>query len=172
MSGYQALVLPREYFDFVQMHHLTSMSLSSTPRGLTSHVSKSNWACSSCLRRPARQEKQDNVRRFPIWQARALQTDTRLDKSVPFRKQLKDEAKQRRVAENQALAKTQKTRTKTLDNWELTVGIEVHAQLNTERKLFSRWVYYHPFVSTRLMFLQELLLRLAIRQILRLRSLI
>jgi aspartyl-tRNA(Asn)/glutamyl-tRNA(Gln) amidotransferase subunit B len=53
---------------------------------------------------------------------------------TPLRKQLKDEAK--------ALKATGKRKKKKADNqtvpgWELTVGIEIHAQLNTARKLFS-----------------------------------
>jgi len=67
---------------------------------------------------------------------RGLQTDTdhaRPNPTVPLRKQLKDEAKQRK-AESSKSAKKKKG---ALENWELTVGIEIHAQLNTERKLFS-----------------------------------
>ncbi|KAH6623675.1 GatB/GatE catalytic domain-containing protein [Chaetomium tenue] len=53
---------------------------------------------------------------------------------IPLRKQLKDDAK--------ALKATGKKKKKKADNqtvpgWELTVGIEIHAQLNTARKLFS-----------------------------------
>ncbi|KAL2261114.1 hypothetical protein VTK26DRAFT_4690 [Humicola hyalothermophila] len=53
---------------------------------------------------------------------------------VPLRKQLKDQAK--------ALKASGKKKKKNADNqtvpgWELTVGIEIHAQLNTARKLFS-----------------------------------
>jgi aspartyl-tRNA(Asn)/glutamyl-tRNA(Gln) amidotransferase subunit B len=52
--------------------------------------------------------------------------------AIPFRKQLKDEAKKRR-----SLDGAQKKRQRKLEDWELTIGIEIHAQLNTERKLFS-----------------------------------
>jgi aspartyl-tRNA(Asn)/glutamyl-tRNA(Gln) amidotransferase subunit B len=52
--------------------------------------------------------------------------------AIPFRKQLKDEAKKRRF-----LHGAQKNRRWKLEDWELTIGIEIHAQLNTERKLFS-----------------------------------
>ena len=55
--------------------------------------------------------------------------------SVPLRKQLKDEAKQRKKSAK--AAKLQQGPNETLDNWELTVGIEVHAELNTAHKLFS-----------------------------------
>ncbi|MCJ1246637.1 hypothetical protein MMC30_003846 [Trapelia coarctata] len=68
---------------------------------------------------------------------RGLQTTASPQPTVPFRKQLKDEAKQRRAVEKQGF-NTPKTKSNApLEKWELTVGIEVHAQLNTERKLFS-----------------------------------
>ncbi|KAI9147738.1 glutamyl-tRNA amidotransferase subunit B [Paramyrothecium foliicola] len=53
--------------------------------------------------------------------------------TVPFRKKLKDEAK---LAKKQGGKKTKRD-SQTVDGWELTVGIEIHAQLNTARKLFS-----------------------------------
>ncbi|POR36958.1 Glutamyl-tRNA(Gln) amidotransferase subunit B, mitochondrial [Tolypocladium paradoxum] len=53
--------------------------------------------------------------------------------AVPLRKQLKDEAKQ---AKKQGKKKS-KADSQTVDGWELTVGIEIHAQLNSSRKLFS-----------------------------------
>lgn len=53
--------------------------------------------------------------------------------TIPFRKQLKDEAKARKSS----VQKRSKSDNQRLDNWELTVGIEIHAQLNTARKLFS-----------------------------------
>lgn len=54
---------------------------------------------------------------------------------TPLRKQLKDQARA-------AKASGKKKKKKNVDNqtvpgWELTVGIEIHAQLNTARKLFS-----------------------------------
>ncbi|KAI9643527.1 hypothetical protein NHQ30_008146 [Ciborinia camelliae] len=66
-----------------------------------------------------------------------LHTDTESASSSPTnqgiqnsfkaaRKQLKDEGTGRKTEKLQSL-----------DEWELTVGIEIHAQLNTERKLFS-----------------------------------
>lgn len=53
--------------------------------------------------------------------------------TAPLRKKLKEEAKQ---ARKQAERKP-KSESQTVDGWELTVGIEIHAQLNTSRKLFS-----------------------------------
>lgn len=53
--------------------------------------------------------------------------------ATPFRKQLKDEARARKAAS----PKRPKAQNQKLDDWELTVGVEIHAQLNTARKLFS-----------------------------------
>ncbi|KAK1961752.1 PET112 family protein [Colletotrichum sublineola] len=53
---------------------------------------------------------------------------------VPLRKKLKEEKKQlNKEARNQK----PKGSNQTVEGWELTVGIEIHAQLNTARKLFS-----------------------------------
>ncbi|KAF6808605.1 pet112 family protein [Colletotrichum sojae] len=54
---------------------------------------------------------------------------------IPLRKKLKEEKKQRQreAREN----KKPKGSNQTIEGWELTVGIEIHAQLNTARKLFS-----------------------------------
>lgn len=69
---------------------------------------------------------------------RALQTQTLVEDVVPFRKLLKDEAKRKRatgdIVKGDNHGPARKSR---LDKWELTVGIEIHAQLNSERKLFS-----------------------------------
>jgi aspartyl-tRNA(Asn)/glutamyl-tRNA(Gln) amidotransferase subunit B len=58
--------------------------------------------------------------------------------AVPLRKHLKDEAK-RKKAEAKASNGTNKKQKidPRLEKWELTVGIEVHAELNTACKLFS-----------------------------------
>jgi len=64
------------------------------------------------------------------------QTSTRSSSAEPpvaYRKQLKDEAKIRKAGGGKKSNKVNQT----LDKWELTVGIEIHAQLNTARKLFS-----------------------------------
>lgn len=52
---------------------------------------------------------------------------------VPLRKQLREEAKK---AKKQGKNKS-KGDAQTVEGWELTVGIEIHAQLNTAHKLFS-----------------------------------
>lgn len=61
---------------------------------------------------------------------------TVLSNDTPFRKLLKDEAKRRRILGEK---KGVRDDTPCSNRWELTVGIEVHAQLNTDRKLFSSW---------------------------------
>ncbi|KAI9813689.1 MAG: hypothetical protein M1832_006117 [Thelocarpon impressellum] len=56
----------------------------------------------------------------------------------PFRKQLKGAAARRRPVEvSSGVKKSSKAQDALDEKWELTVGIEIHAQLNTERKLFS-----------------------------------
>ena len=58
--------------------------------------------------------------------------------AVPLRKHLKDEAKRKKAEAKASNSgnKEQKTDPR-LKKWELTVGIEVHAELNTACKLFS-----------------------------------
>ncbi|KAL1595154.1 hypothetical protein SLS60_009842 [Paraconiothyrium brasiliense] len=59
---------------------------------------------------------------------------------APFRKALKEAAKKKKKDDRAAsgsLRKSSKPRDPRLDKWELTVGIEIHAELNTARKLFS-----------------------------------
>jgi aspartyl-tRNA(Asn)/glutamyl-tRNA(Gln) amidotransferase subunit B len=53
---------------------------------------------------------------------------------VPLRKQLKEQA---RALKGSGKKKKPKVDNQTIPGWELTVGIEIHAQLNTARKLFS-----------------------------------
>ncbi|ELR06601.1 hypothetical protein GMDG_08074 [Pseudogymnoascus destructans 20631-21] len=56
---------------------------------------------------------------------------------VPLRKQIKDELKRRKAAERDPSYSAPNTSAERLSDWELTVGIEIHAQLNTLTKLFS-----------------------------------
>lgn len=57
---------------------------------------------------------------------------------VPFGKQLKDEFKRKRIEKQIATNQNPlEKRTAKLDRWDLTVGLEIHAQLNTAHKLFS-----------------------------------
>lgn len=102
-------------------------------RALRLSLSQS-YVCSSCLRK-ARQLAQ---KARPSQQWRALQTATTSLPNVPFRKHLKDEAKQKRAAgEGKPSKKNGVHNDPRLEKWELTVGIEIHAELNTAQKLFS-----------------------------------
>jgi aspartyl-tRNA(Asn)/glutamyl-tRNA(Gln) amidotransferase subunit B len=56
---------------------------------------------------------------------------------APLRKHLKDELKARRVGAGSTPRGPLSDLQLRLEDWELTVGIEIHAQLNTSRKLFS-----------------------------------
>lgn len=70
-------------------------------------------------------------------QTSAVTTDV---ERVPLRKQLKDEAK---ALKSKGISRRGNGASQRNDDWELTVGIEIHAQLNTEAKLFSsRWSSY------------------------------
>lgn len=57
---------------------------------------------------------------------------------TPLRKQLKDIKKQNRGSNQGAQNAVISEKDDRLKEWELTVGIEIHAQLNTSSKLFSR----------------------------------
>lgn len=63
----------------------------------------------------------------------------RREELVPIRKQLKDEAKKKKLDGSGKALKSKKLgkRNPQPEKWELTVGIEIHAELNTARKLFS-----------------------------------
>jgi hypothetical protein len=63
---------------------------------------------------------------------------TQATETISLRKQLKDEAKAKRSAGSNGISKPSVESKKRVKGWELTVGIEIHAQLNTARKLFSR----------------------------------
>ncbi|PVH99059.1 hypothetical protein DM02DRAFT_672959 [Periconia macrospinosa] len=63
-----------------------------------------------------------------------------LKDDTPFRKALKDAAKKDKKEKREHLNRPSnpaKLRGPHVDNWELTVGIEIHAELNTVQKLFS-----------------------------------
>jgi hypothetical protein len=57
---------------------------------------------------------------------------------IPLRKQLKDEARAKRLDRLEDKTRQSTTSPAKVSEWKLTVGIEIHAQLNTARKLFSR----------------------------------
>ncbi|OBT68984.1 hypothetical protein VE03_01411 [Pseudogymnoascus sp. 23342-1-I1] len=56
---------------------------------------------------------------------------------VPLRKQIKDEIKRRKAVAREPSSSAPNATAERLPDWELTVGIEIHAQLNTPTKLFS-----------------------------------
>lgn len=81
---------------------------------------------------------------IPVRQAQTSQSGSGLESAVPFRKQLKDEKNQqtlwKRVQGHEPKKEASSAKREAQSNrerWDLTVGIEVHAQLNTDRKLFS-----------------------------------
>lgn len=55
--------------------------------------------------------------------------------NAPLRKQLKDAARASRLEPKSTDSLREQ---KHYDDWECTIGIEIHAQLNTTSKLFSR----------------------------------
>ena len=79
---------------------------------------------------------------IPTKHARPLSTEAQTS-NVPFRKQLKDEAKRKQESRRLDALKgithdtSKRSNDPTSKKWKLTVGLEIHAQLNTERKLFS-----------------------------------
>lgn len=74
---------------------------------------------------------------LPIRRCLTTQTTDETTPVVPLRKQLKDEAKQKRLDMKAGTYKSPSEEDLVLEDWELTVGIEIHAELNTARKLFS-----------------------------------
>jgi aspartyl-tRNA(Asn)/glutamyl-tRNA(Gln) amidotransferase subunit B len=60
---------------------------------------------------------------------------------VPLRKQLKQEAKALKAQKRQRKESEEASR----EIWELTVGVEIHAQLDTTAKLFSRMSTHPPY---------------------------
>ncbi|KAL9123753.1 MAG: hypothetical protein Q9217_006848 [Psora testacea] len=74
--------------------------------------------------------------------ARLLSASSPYRDQVPFRKQWKDEQKRKRLEKSswdsvKHEEAVEEERGRQTSKWRLTVGIEIHAQLNTDRKLFS-----------------------------------
>lgn len=88
---------------------------------------------SLCVRRLTRSSLSSPKARFSSAPNRYLQPPASADR-VPLRKQLKQEAKALRSHKKQRKETEEASR----QEWELTVGVEIHAQLDTESKLFSR----------------------------------
>ncbi|PYH92753.1 glutamyl-tRNA amidotransferase subunit B [Aspergillus ellipticus CBS 707.79] len=96
-------------------------------------------ACPQCRPSPRPQEAMRALNALPSSSLsppiRSLQTSAPESQDhIPLRKQLKQDAKAVKARKRQTRENEQTSR----DKWELTVGIEIHAQLNTESKLFSR----------------------------------
>ena len=113
-----------------------------TTRNSLATASKQPYICHSCLRRT--RQSQLGAAKLPTRHtARSLHTETQpppTQDGTAFRKQLKDAAKQQKKeksASSGASKSSKKGKDVRLEKWELTVGIEVHAELNTARKLFS-----------------------------------
>ena len=112
-------------------------------------------ACSTAQRRAAASLRSSTIRQWQALRIHSLQQQRSIPKTyarplateaqtsnVPFRKQLKDEAKReresrRRDALNGVTHGRSRNSNSSTTKWKLTVGLEIHAQLNTERKLFS-----------------------------------
>jgi aspartyl-tRNA(Asn)/glutamyl-tRNA(Gln) amidotransferase subunit B len=110
-------------------------------RNAVAVVSKRHFICQACLCR-ARGSPTSLSLRPPHTGLRGLQTDSAASIPVgtPFRKALKDAAKQQKKSKRDASELSPdslKAQDPRLEKWELTVGIEIHAELNTARKLFS-----------------------------------
>ncbi|OJD30537.1 mitochondrial cytochrome c oxidase assembly factor [Diplodia corticola] len=97
------------------------------------------YICQSCLRSLHQSPRARPIALQPA--ARHLHAAARLHNDVvPFRKQLKDEERRKKAEAGSKKAKKNKNNEAAdplLEKWELTVGIEIHAELNTARKLFS-----------------------------------
>ena len=65
-------------------------------------------------------------------------TSHRQQDIAPLRKELKDAGRAARASRVEELNTLSAWDDEEIDGWELTVGIEIHAQLNSIRKLFSR----------------------------------
>ncbi|RAK72736.1 glutamyl-tRNA(Gln) amidotransferase subunit PET112 [Aspergillus fijiensis CBS 313.89] len=100
-----------------------------------------SFTCPQCLhllrRLPQQQLQQSLLPSATLASPRRSLQTTAVPEStdrVPLRKQLKQDAKSLRARKRQTREDEEASRQK----WELTVGIEIHAQLNTEAKLFSK----------------------------------
>lgn len=77
----------------------------------------------------------------PAWNADAASQTPDAEDRIPLRKQLKQDAKPSKARKRETKKKEEESR----QQWELTVGIEIHAQLDTESKLFSREFFFFFF---------------------------
>ncbi|KFY10829.1 hypothetical protein V492_04822, partial [Pseudogymnoascus sp. VKM F-4246] len=113
------------------------------PRLIQSYIFGGSIRSHQCLR-PARTATTTLLRPLHTTSSRhnpAVEppsTSTAADEPyVPLRKQIKDELKRRKAVARDPSSSAPNTTAESLPDWELTVGIEIHAQLNTPTKLFS-----------------------------------
>ncbi|KAF5849289.1 hypothetical protein GGP41_006246 [Bipolaris sorokiniana] len=103
-------------------------------------ASKQAYMCRPCLHL-TRTLPLDDVHPLTTFTRRSIQTETQSPPSsqdgTSFRKLLKDTAKQQKKEKGSSASSSKNSKDARLEKWELTVGIEVHAELNTARKLFS-----------------------------------
>jgi aspartyl-tRNA(Asn)/glutamyl-tRNA(Gln) amidotransferase subunit B len=118
----------------------------SPTRNASAVASKRQYICQACLQRAQFAPLAESHRGTRTW-LRGLQTDSLAasQHDTPFRKALKEANKQKKKKKEIGAVSnpfdlttiTTKDGNPRLDKWELTVGIEIHAELNTARKLFS-----------------------------------
>lgn len=114
-------------------------------------------SCSTCQRLAATSLRSGATRKWqtlrisslqqqwnvPNLHPRSLTTEAARDSKLPYPKSLKVEVNRKRgiqgLHDTQGNAKDsgRQSNSSTLRKWKLTVGLEIHAQLNTEHKLFS-----------------------------------
>ncbi|KAJ4303394.1 hypothetical protein N0V90_002287 [Kalmusia sp. IMI 367209] len=115
--------------------------LTSSARTAFAVLPKRPYICQSCLHR-AKILSLARGRAPQATRTRAIQTANHppLNDDAPFRKVLKDAAKKKKKDDREisgSSRKSPKSADSRLEKWELTVGIEIHAELNTAKKLFS-----------------------------------
>jgi len=115
--------------------------LASNTRTALAVFSRRSYICQSCLWRARKLPLTPATLAIPT-STRVLHTDSKSppNDDAPFRKHLKDAAKRRKKEERAVSGLprgSQKPQDARVEKWELTVGIEIHAELNTARKLFS-----------------------------------
>ncbi|KAK8183315.1 GatB/GatE catalytic domain-containing protein [Phyllosticta capitalensis] len=95
----------------------------------------SQYVCPSCLHSRTRPLRIPQfVTQLP---SRNLHATPPRHEALSFRAQQKEDAKRRRAQTGSKSTKSKSPLDAQLEKWELTVGIEIHAELNTARKLFS-----------------------------------
>ena len=112
--------------------------LASKARGAFALLQKRPYICQSCLRRARLAPLAQG--RMPLVRTNQTATHHPPNDDAPFRKVLKDAAKQKKKDDrvsSKSSKKLSRAQNPRLEKWELTVGIEIHAELNTARKLFS-----------------------------------